>query len=96
MFIYAIKPRQSLPHSTDRDLILAGQLTKCLFKVGDVVRFKKPRRKPICGTVVAIEDDVDKITWIHGGLCPTNIVVDIERGGRTQRVKTNYRKLAFN
>lgn len=74
-----------------RKQILANNLSRCHFNVGDPVKFKKPRSNPAKGTIVNIEDDHTKVTFSHGGMCPMNIVIRLE-DGKTE-VKTNMKKI---
>lgn len=95
MFVYQIRSKKTLSvnQALSREYIFANQIAKSTFSVGDKVVFKKPRNKKICGTIVDIEHNMDKVTWAHGGLSPCNITVDIDREGGIQRVKTSMRKL---
>ena len=74
-------------------------INKCLsrfpnFKVGDVVRLKKPKRNPIKGTITSIETDATKCVWQSG--LPLNITVYLSPDSRctgSHIVKTNAKKL---
>ena len=94
MFTYRIKHRSSptAESSTHKEVILRNALARCQFVIGDHVRFKAKRGH--YGVIVDIESHMDKITWTHGGLCPANITVDLDKGnGDIMRVKTSYKKL---
>lgn len=81
----------------DKRAILETNLAKTLFREGDCVRFKKPRRPQVVGTVVQIQRDVDEVTWGNDGTVPMNIVLEIDRGnGKSERMKTNVKKLVFH
>lgn len=94
MFTYRIKHPNSARSDgiTDKGVILRNALARCPFIIGDAVRFRV--RNGAKGRIVDIESHMDKITWTHGGLCPANIVLDVEDPqGNIRRVKTNYKKL---
>jgi hypothetical protein len=82
--------------------ILDNNLKKNYFNIGERVKFKKPRRNPVYGTIVDIQSDIKQVTWTQGGTVPMNIVVEIEKVDPdlnmvygTERVKTNVKKLLF-
>jgi hypothetical protein len=80
----------------DQETILRINLEKTLFQVGDRVRFKKPRRPVVVGTVVDIQTEVSEITWANDDSLPMNIVLEVDKGnGKSERVKTNVKKLTF-
>jgi hypothetical protein len=56
---------------------------RCLFKPGDEVVFKKPKRNKIRGVVEYIENDINKIFWSEGGGSPRYIKVKIETVDKT-------------
>ena len=107
MFTYRIAPPKATPDPSttlgpflSKEEILRRNVGRCHIKVGDYVRFKKPKRNPVYGTVVAIEDDPEKVHWVRGGLTPMNVVVDVIKNDKetgapygTERVRTNFRKL---
>jgi hypothetical protein len=85
-----------------REQVLKNNLKKTPFQVGDVVKFKKPRRPIIWGTVVEIQDKVSEITWGNGGALPMNIIIEVVKIDPangivygTERVKTNVKKVTF-
>lgn len=85
----------------DRQAVLAKNIKQCFLRVGDTVRFKKPRRNPVIGTVVRIDDDPNVCTWASSGI-PMNIHVSIplkDRGSSIvyghKIVRTNIKKLLF-
>lgn len=80
----------------EKKLVLRANLIKNFFNVGDKVKFKKPRRNPLTGVVVAIQSEMSEVTWVNGGTTPMNIVVEVARNsGTTERVKTNVKKLLY-
>ena len=105
MLTYAIKkekPRQKSKSNFTKGEILERNLAATIFKVGDRVRFKKPRRNPVYATVVGIQSDALEITWTADDV-PMNILLEVEK--RTpinngmmvtkERVKTNVKKLIW-
>lgn len=87
-----------------KEAILKRNLEKTWLAVGDIVRFKKPRRNPVMGVIVHIEDDHDRVTFSNGGTQAMNISVKVDKfqavdGGLVkygeQIVKTNVKKLVF-
>lgn len=66
------------------------------FKAGDRVRFKKPKRNPIEGTIIAVEHDVDKVEWVQA--MPLFLTVQLDAkfvvGGK-HTVKTAGKKLYY-
>lgn len=108
MFTYKIPSRSVTVSSSAREAFLSKEeilkrnLDKCWFVAGDRVKFKKPRRNPIYGTVVEVVDDPNRVQWAKGDLVPMNIVLDLEKVDHatgvissTARVKTNVKKLCF-
>ena len=80
----------------EKEIVLRANLDKNYFNVGDKVKFKKPRRNPLTGVIVAIQDKLSEVTWVNGGTTPMNIVVEVARNsGMTERVKTNVKKLLY-
>lgn len=47
-------------------------------KPGDRIRFKKPKRKPLYGTVDHIESDIAKMYWAEGATVPRYIRVRVD------------------
>lgn len=109
MFTYKIRNHKGQPDASSSDAstsmrkqTLKRNLEKTWMNVGDRVKFKKPKKGAIYATIFEIIEDPDKITWSHGGVCPMNIVVDVEKVDKangvvygTERVKTNIKKLSF-
>ena len=105
MLIYQIKgpkvqhePPTGPEAFVSKQAILERQLEKSFFKVGDWVKFKKPKKNPIYGTIIHIEDDHEKVTWTRGGLVPNNITIECEMGSkatREPRLKTCAKRLLF-
>ena len=105
MFTYKIQ--QQRPHIDQKDpflhkeSILKRNLDKTWFTEGDRVKFKKPRYRPVYGTIVEIVQDASKVTWASSGLQPMNIVLDVEKVDHStgqisiERVKTNVKKLLY-
>ncbi len=85
------------PDFLSKKEILERQLNKCFFVVGDRVRFKKPKRNPVYGTIADIEENWDMVTWSHGGLTPNPITVVIEQSSKMEikqlRVKTSVKRI---
>jgi hypothetical protein len=52
--------------------------SKCIFKVGDRITFKKPKRNKVRGTIEYIEIDVDKMHWSEGGEVPRYVKVKVD------------------
>lgn len=100
-------PRKGAPVSVtmdymSREEVLQRNLDKTWFKIGDRVKFKKPRRPGIYGTVVDIITDINQVTWSKGHLIPMNIVVEVDKIDKANgtifgkdRVKTNIKKLVW-
>jgi hypothetical protein len=98
LFVYRIARLKAQPNPTEytsRPQILARHLARCIFNVGDKVKFKKPKRNPAYGYIARIDNDFSKITWAHGGLTPMFIHVDVIKGNTLERVKTNDKKLIY-
>lgn len=109
MFTYKIRRHNEqrnkltdLSNFHSREATLKRNIEKTWFKVGDRVRFKKQKKGAIYATIVEIIEDPDKVSWSHGGLCPMNIVIDVEKKDRangvaygTERMKTNVKKLVY-
>ena len=75
-------------------MILKRNLEKTLFQVGDIVKWKKPRRNAPQGVIVDIQTKEEEVTWTNGGTMPLNIVVEVKRpDGIQERVKTNVKKI---
>ncbi len=75
---------------------------RCLFKEGDHVVFKKPRRRRIHGVVTHIETDINKMQWVAEATVPRYIkvrvpVIDRKTGEITgmDHVWTTESKLTF-
>ncbi len=92
---YQIKShRETANNFLTKQHILQSQLERCFFKIGDKVKFKKPRRNPIYGTITHIEECWDLVTWTHGGMLPNNISINVE--GVPTTVKTNMKRIIFD
>jgi hypothetical protein len=95
--------RKSAPvDETVLENILASTLRRSIFRVGDTVKFKKPRNNPMIGKIVSIQEKVSEVTWVNGSKYPMNIVVDVIKYDKktgleygTMRVKTNAKKITF-
>lgn len=110
MLSYRIQSQSPRPKRKERSVIhspeeqkglLQKNLSNCLFKVGDTVRFKKPRRNPVYGKIVAIDDKPEECTWASSGV-PMNIHVSVplkDKGTSIvyghQIVRTNMKKLLY-
>lgn len=92
MFVYEIKKESQLrqPSSKEkpstnspitraeqRKEVFARHLARCLFDVGDVVSFRKPRKPKVTGVIEAIEEDMSKVLWTDSGT-PLYIKVRLE------------------
>lgn len=93
------KGRQ-LGEPSSKSEILSKYLERNDFFVGDRVKFKKPRRNPVKGTVLHIETDPEKVVWSHGGFVPMFIVLSVDKVDKNtgliygyDKVKTNSRKI---
>lgn len=108
MFYYEINQHRPSPQHTEITLLGETQLDcfnrhrkRCIFKVGDSVRFKKPRKNPIRGVIEHIEEDLSKVTWSNGGTVPNYISIRVNtinkrtREESTQIVKTHEGKLIW-
>lgn len=51
---------------------------RCVYKVGDNVVFKRPKRNKLRGVVDHIETDISKMFWSDGGKQPRYIRVAME------------------
>jgi len=85
-----------------RATLLEKNLQNLWFKVGEEVRFKKPKRKPIWGKVVNIVKEPNEVTWSESSGVPMNIILEVPRTDTksgiqygTERVKTNVKKLMY-
>lgn len=78
-----------------KEEILNRQLKRLIFSIGDEVRFKKPKRNPVKGTITNIIEDAGACPWVSGDKVPMNIVVFVPDGpkGKGIVVKTNMKKL---
>jgi len=82
-----------------RQVILKRELGKSHLKIGDKVRFKKPRRNPIKGIIKDILSDMKDVKWGPGS-CPLNVVVEVDKVDVKSRISygkeiihTNMKKL---
>ena len=76
-----------------REEILARQLEKNLFKVGDKVKFKKPRRNPVYGVIKSIGTDWKQVNWRNGGLIPNNI--EVQTSANDVCMVTNMKRIIY-
>ena len=97
MYTYTIQSQQPRLVSSKgesslftKEEILIRHLTKCIFQVGDMVCFKRPKKNPVYGTIEEVRTDPDKIYWTHGGVSPCFLIVRTETG---DLIATNYRRL---
>jgi hypothetical protein len=85
----------SIKEYLSKPAILKRNLDKCTFRIGDVIRFKKPKKSPVRGTIVDIITDESKVVWARG-TCPMNIVVELDGDKRPPAVvKTNIKKIVL-
>ena len=92
--------RVNPPSNEELGKILRANIAKNFFKLGDKVKWKKPRSNPKVGIVVAIQDNIQEVTWVNGGITPMNVIVEVEKKANgitygTERVKTNVKKLLY-
>lgn len=87
---------------TIRAQLLERQLDGVWFKVGEQVRFKKPKRNPVWGTVVGIVTNPSECTFSESSGVPMNIILEVAKKDLdlglqygTERVKTNIKKLMY-
>lgn len=86
----------------DKQMILNRHLNKCFVKIGDRVRFKKPKRNPWYGKLVHAEDDAGKCEWRNGGTTPLFLTVEVDKVDKqtgvvygTEKVTCGVRQLLF-
>jgi len=96
------KAPRKLGQVSDKQTVLSSYLAKCPFMVGDKVKFKKPRRNPVTGIVLHIENEPENVTWSHGGFVPMFIVLSVDKIDKAtglvygyDRVKTTTRKITL-
>jgi hypothetical protein len=70
-------PHIDVTTGRSQEQILTHRLSRNLFKVGDRVAFKKPKRNKIRGTIDHIAFDVKECFWTDGGTVPRYIRVAI-------------------
>jgi hypothetical protein len=51
-------------------------------KIGDRVKFKKPRKNPPYGTLVHCEEDAGKVEWRNAGTVPLFLTIEIDKVDR--------------
>lgn len=97
MLTYQIHHAKGLAKSSykTKQTILEAALRRSFFKVGDRVKFKKPKRSPIYGTITHIEEAWDLVTWTNGGIHPCNITVLVEDGVKSFNAKTSAKRLVL-
>jgi hypothetical protein len=82
LLTYVIRKHKAQPNTgvgeCTRESILTSQLERTPIKVGDSVRFKKPRSRRICGTVLEIITDPTQIKWSKG-VVPNCMKVNIDK-----------------
>jgi len=96
------RPQRSRGKVETKDEVLQRNLAATIFKVGDRVRFKKPRRNPVYATVIDVQKDPMQITWSADDV-PMNIILEVDirkpiPNGflvTKERVKTNVKKLVL-
>lgn len=73
-------PTQTVyPRNETREECFARHFAKSIFKLGDRVAFKKPRRNKIRGNIIGIETDVTKMHWSEGGAVPRFLRVKVDK-----------------
>ena len=84
-------PPVTLPPNAGSEAILAHHLKRNVFKVGDAVVFKKPRRNRVYGAITHIETDPELVTWSKGKTVPNFITVRIETKTKTGWLVTSVK-----
>lgn len=73
------KPQHITPANQEtREECFQRHYSRCVYKVGDEVAFKKPKRNRIRGRIDYIETDIKKMFWSDGGQQPRYIRVAVE------------------
>lgn len=77
--------------------IFERHLNTCHFAVGDEVQFKKPQRNKVLGTIMHIESDITKVSWINSGRIPALITIKIANKGykKGATVKTHVKSIVL-
>lgn len=93
--------KESAEAFMDQQMILGRHLNKCFLKVGDRVRFKRPKRNPLYGTVVHAEEDAGKCEWRNQTI-PLFLTVDVDKVDKdtgvryaTEKVRCGLKQLMF-
>jgi hypothetical protein len=61
-------------------------------KVGDKVRFKKPKKHKIYGVITQIDENIDDVTWTQNGMVPNYIHVEIAQSNKRGEIKKQLLK----
>lgn len=73
-------PTQTVyPRNETREECFARHFAKNIYKLGDRVAFKKPRRNKIRGSIIGVETDVNKMHWSEGGAVPRFLRVKVDK-----------------
>lgn len=80
-----------------QERILLNHLEKFpRFKIGDRVRFKQPKKRPIEGAIINVETDWQKVTWVQA--LPLFLTVKLDPRcvvGGVETIKTAGKKLYY-
>jgi len=107
LYVYQIRSQQAPPKAYVGQAVLNNLITydKILqvhlekfprFKAGDRVRFKKPKRNPIHGTITHVERDWRKVRFTHG--VPNFLTVHLDSKNvinGVEEIQTNGKKLLY-
>lgn len=61
-----------------REAIYKRHMANCSFKIGDKVRFKKPKRNAPTGTIIDIVTEFKDVKWTPNGASPMFIIIQQE------------------
>jgi len=78
------------PISYSKEAVFKRKMDRCLFKVGDEVLFRKPRRSAPRGTIINIETDFTQVHWDKN--VPQYILVDCGNKGVISTHESKLRK----
>jgi hypothetical protein len=73
----------NLDNYYSREAIFRRHLASCPFKIGDKVKYKKPKRNPPQGTIIDIVTDFKDVVWTPNGASPMFILVKKEGSNKT-------------
>ena len=103
MLVYQIKPQWVAPSTEQLNYLIGSQKQLDVylekfprFVCGDRVRFKRPKRRPIEGTIIHVERDNTKIHWTNG--VPQFLTIHLDKKNvinGIETVKANSKKLLY-